>query len=71
MVSKSPSSAGWTNVPGMAVTASGECNKRATAEPGETQRVRLDTGRGANTEGQEPGSEKREKIQGIEASLSK
>lgn len=52
------------NVPGMAATASGECNKRATSEPGETQSVRLDTGRGTNTEGQEPGSEKREKNPG-------
>lgn len=67
MVPKAPSSGSWANVPGMAETVS--ANERATPEPQETQSVGLDTGRGANTGTREPGSDKREKIQGNEASL--
>lgn len=67
MVPKAPGSGSWANVPGMA--EAGSRNERAKPEPWETQSVRLDSGRGANTGTREPGSGKREKIQGNEASL--
>lgn len=54
------------NVPATGETALGECHKRAKSGSQKTPSVRPGTGRGANTGGQEPGSDKRQEIQGNE-----
>lgn len=53
------------NVPVTVETALGECHKRARSGSQKTPSVRPGTGRGADTGGQEPGSDKSRKSRGM------